>query len=142
MDAAFAHAEKSGRRLPGAISNNFSLAEMVNPVWPGVLAASDEAWKAWLRQRGIPIFAWSSQARGFFTDRAAPDRLSDKELVNAWYSEKNFARPARPAPRQAAGAGGARLLPGPGLPRRADHRAAGSKRARGFAAGPRHHPVA
>jgi aryl-alcohol dehydrogenase-like predicted oxidoreductase len=68
---------------------------MVNPVWPGVLAASDEDWKAWLRQRGLPIFAWSSQARGFFTDRAAPDKLGDKELVNGWYSEKNFARRAR-----------------------------------------------
>jgi aryl-alcohol dehydrogenase-like predicted oxidoreductase len=95
MDAAIAYAEKNGRRPPAAISNNFSLAEMVNPVWPGVLAASDDAWKAWLRQRGLPLFAWSSQARGFFTDRAAPDRLSDKELVNAWYSDRNFARRAR-----------------------------------------------
>jgi len=95
MDAAFVYAERNGRHLPGAISNNFSLAEMVNPVWPGVLAASDEAWKAWLRQRRIPIFAWSSQARGFFTERAAPDKLSEKELVNAWYSDKNFARRGR-----------------------------------------------
>ncbi len=53
------------------------------------------AWKAWLRERQIPIFAWSSQARGFFTVRAAPDKGEDKELVNAWYSRKNFARRAR-----------------------------------------------
>ncbi len=33
MDAAFAYAEKNGKHLPGALSNNFSLAEMVNPVW-------------------------------------------------------------------------------------------------------------
>jgi predicted dehydrogenase/aryl-alcohol dehydrogenase-like predicted oxidoreductase len=95
MDGAFAYAEKNGKRLPGALSNNFSLAEMVNPVWGGVLAGSDDAWKAWLRKRQIPDFAWSSQARGFFTDRAAPDRREDPELVNAWYSDKNFARRAR-----------------------------------------------
>ncbi len=95
MDAAFAHAEKNGRRPPGALSNNFSLAEMVNPVWAGVLACSDAAWKTWLRRRGIPDFAWSSQARGFFTDRAAPDKRDEPELVDSWYSDKNFARRAR-----------------------------------------------
>jgi predicted dehydrogenase/aryl-alcohol dehydrogenase-like predicted oxidoreductase len=92
MDAAFDYAGKNGKTLPGALSNNFSLAEMVNPVWGGVLAGSDDAWKAWLRKRQIPNFAWSSQARGFFTDRAGRNRRDDPELVNAWYSEKNFAR--------------------------------------------------
>lgn len=92
MDAAFDYAERNGRHLPAALSNNFSLAEMVNPVWPGVLASSDDAWKAWLRKRQIPNFAWSSQARGFFTDRAARDKLEDRELVDAWYSERNFGR--------------------------------------------------
>ena len=95
MDGAFAYAEKNRKKLPGALSNNFSLAEMVNPVWGGVLAGSDDAWKAWLRKRQIPDFAWSSQARGFFTDRAAPDKREDPELVNAWYSDKNFARRGR-----------------------------------------------
>ena len=95
MDAAFAYAEKNGKTRPGALSNNFSLAEMVNPVWGGVLAGADDAWKAWLRQRQIPNFAWSSQARGFFTDRAGPNRREDPELVNAWYSEGNFARRER-----------------------------------------------
>jgi aryl-alcohol dehydrogenase-like predicted oxidoreductase len=97
MDAAFDYASKNGKVPPGAISNNFSLAEMVNPVWGGVLAGSDDAWKAWLRKRQLPDFAWSSQARGFFTDRAGPDKRDDAELVNAWYSEKNFARRARAA---------------------------------------------
>ncbi len=95
MDAAFDYAEKTGRHPPGALSNNFSLAEMVNPVWDGVLAASDDPWKAWLRRRQIPEFAWSSQARGFFTDRVGPDMRDDPSLVNAWYSDRNFARRAR-----------------------------------------------
>jgi predicted dehydrogenase/aryl-alcohol dehydrogenase-like predicted oxidoreductase len=95
MDGAFAYAEKNGKKFPGALSNNFSLAEMVNPVWGGVLAGSDDAWKTWLRKRQIPDFAWSSQARGFFTERAGPEKRDDPELVNAWYSDKNFARRAR-----------------------------------------------
>ena len=65
---------------------------MVNPVWPGVLAASDDAWKAWLRQRQIPIFAWSSQARGFFTEAAGRDKFDNKEIVDSWYSPRNFKR--------------------------------------------------
>ena len=95
MDAAFTYAKKRGRSLPRALSNNFSLAEMVNPVWPGVLASSDSDWKAWLRKRKIPLFAWSSQGRGFFTERAAPEKLDDQELVRSWYSKRNFARRAR-----------------------------------------------
>jgi aryl-alcohol dehydrogenase-like predicted oxidoreductase/predicted dehydrogenase len=95
MDAAFAYAENTGKHLPGALSNNFSLAEMVNPVWAGCIASSSDDWKAWLRKRKIPLFAWSSQARGFFTDRASPEKRDDLELVNAWYSDKNFARRAR-----------------------------------------------
>ena len=95
FDAAIDHAEKNGRARPRALSNNFSLAEMVNPVWAGCVAASDEAWKAWLRQRRIPLFAWSSQARGFFTDRAGRDRLGDPEMMRSWYSERNFLRRER-----------------------------------------------
>ncbi|HET7718150.1 MAG TPA: aldo/keto reductase [Bauldia sp.] len=92
MEAAIAHAERNGRQPPNAISNNFSLAEMVNPVWTGVMSSSDDAWKAWLRKNQMPLFAWSSQARGFFTDRAGRDKRDDPELVRAWYSDKNFAR--------------------------------------------------
>lgn len=95
MDAAFAYAEANGRQPPGALSNNFSLAEMVEPVWAGVVASSDDTWKAWQRQRQIPNFAWSSQARGFFTDRAGPGKTDDSELVRSWYSEKNFGRRQR-----------------------------------------------
>ncbi|MCB1488642.1 MAG: aldo/keto reductase [Bauldia sp.] len=95
MDAAIAYAGRNDKRPPQVLSNNFSLAEMVNPVWKDTLSASDDAWKAWLAERQIPNFAWSSQARGFFTDRAGPDRRDDAALVDAWYSETNFARRAR-----------------------------------------------
>src|SRR5690606_21241646 len=67
MDAAIAYAKRTGKTAPAVLSNNFSLAEMVNPVWDGCVAASDDAWKAWFMERQVTNFAWSSQGRGFFT---------------------------------------------------------------------------
>ncbi|GHO84297.1 aldo/keto reductase [Dictyobacter formicarum] len=75
-----------------AMSNNFSLARMVDPVWAGCIAASDPKSRAWLEKTQMPIMPWSSQARGFFTGRAHPDDHSDAELVRCWYSEDNFKR--------------------------------------------------
>ncbi|TPJ25651.1 aldo/keto reductase [Mesorhizobium sp. B2-7-2] len=92
MDAAIAYAEKNGKQKPGALSNNFSLAEMLEPIWPGCVTSSTDDWKAWLTARQMPNFAWSSQGRGFFTDRAGRDRTDNEELVRVWYSEKNFGR--------------------------------------------------
>jgi aryl-alcohol dehydrogenase-like predicted oxidoreductase len=40
----------------------------------------------------MPNFAWSSQARGFFTDRAGRDKRDNEEMVRVWYSEQNFQR--------------------------------------------------
>ncbi|WP_172124432.1 MULTISPECIES: aldo/keto reductase [unclassified Devosia] len=92
MDEAIAYAEKTGKQKPGALSNNFALAEMQDVIWPGCVSSSDDAWKAWFRDRQIPNFAWSSQGRGFFTDRAGRDKLDNEELVRVWYNEKNFGR--------------------------------------------------
>ena len=92
LDEAIAYAEKNGKTAPGVLSNNFSLAEMLDPIWAGCVAASDDRWKAWLNSRQMPNFAWSSQGRGFFTDRAGRDKRDDEELVRVWYSEKNFGR--------------------------------------------------
>jgi predicted dehydrogenase/aryl-alcohol dehydrogenase-like predicted oxidoreductase len=92
MDEAIAYAEKTGKQKPGALSNNFALAEMQDVIWPGCVSSSDDQWKAWFRDRQIPNFAWSSQGRGFFTDRAGRDKLDNEELVRVWYNEKNFGR--------------------------------------------------
>ncbi len=75
-----------------AMSNNFSLARMVEPVWKGCIAASDPESRRWLTEQGMALMPWSSQARGFFTGRARPDDFSDPELVRCWYSEDNFQR--------------------------------------------------
>ncbi|MER8982065.1 aldo/keto reductase [Mesorhizobium sp. M0870] len=92
MDEAIAYAERTGKQKPGALSNNFSLAEMLEPIWAGCVTSSTDAWKAWLTSRQMPNFAWSSQGRGFFTDRAGRDKQDNEELVRVWYSERNFGR--------------------------------------------------
>jgi predicted dehydrogenase/aryl-alcohol dehydrogenase-like predicted oxidoreductase len=92
FDEAIAYAEKNGKAAPAALSNNFSLAEMLDPIWAGCVAASDDEWKTWLNAKQIPNFAWSSQGRGFFTDRAGRDKRDEEELVRVWYSDRNFGR--------------------------------------------------
>lgn len=92
LAAAIDYAKANGKTAPSAMSNNFSLAEMISPVWDGCVAASDDGWKAWLKAHQITNFAWSSQGRGFFTDHAGCDKLDNEELVRCWYSEKNFGR--------------------------------------------------
>ena len=92
MDEAAAYAQKNGKQAPGALSNNFSLAEMLDPIWAGCVAASDHEWKEWLKSRQTPNFAWSSQGRGFFTERAGRDKHDDEEIVRVWYSDRNFVR--------------------------------------------------
>ena len=92
LQAAMEYATANGKTPPGAMSNNFSLAEMLDPIWDGCVAASDDDWKTWLAERQLPNFAWSSQGRGFFTERAGRDRTDDEELVRVWYSDRNFGR--------------------------------------------------
>jgi len=95
VKAASQDAAARGLQGFGAISNNFSLAEMVNPVWPGVLSANTPDWRAWLGETQTLLFPWSSQARGFFTERSGPEILDDRELADAWYSDANFERKKR-----------------------------------------------
>lgn len=92
FEAANAYAAASGQRGFAALSNNFSLARMVEPVWAGCIAASDPESRAWLTRTQTPLFPWSSQARGFFAGRAHPDDRSDPELARCWYSADNFQR--------------------------------------------------
>ena len=92
MDMAIAYAKRTGKQQPGALSNNFSLAEMLEPIWQGCVTSSSDEWKAWLTARQMPNFAWSSQGRGFFTNRAGREKRDNEELVRVWYSEKNFGR--------------------------------------------------
>jgi predicted dehydrogenase/aryl-alcohol dehydrogenase-like predicted oxidoreductase len=92
FDEAVAYAERTGKTKPMALSNNFALSEMLVPIWDGCVTASSDNWKAWLKDRQVTNFSWSSQGRGFFTDRAGRDKTDNEELVRCWYNERNFAR--------------------------------------------------
>jgi aryl-alcohol dehydrogenase-like predicted oxidoreductase len=87
------YAKRSGKQGFSIVSNNFSLARMIDPVWAGCISASDPQSRSTLARTQLPVFAWSSQARGFFLPgKAAPDKKDDAELVRCWYSEDNFRR--------------------------------------------------
>ena len=92
FDEAVAYAERTGKTKPMALSNNFALSEMLVPIWDGCVTASTDDWKRWLNDRQVTNFSWSSQGRGFFTDRAGRDKTDNEELVRCWYNDKNFAR--------------------------------------------------
>ena len=93
--AANDYAKRTGRTGFAAVSNNLALARMVNPVWSGCVSAHDPDWRHFLEETGTALFAWSSTARGFFTDRGAPDRQDDPELAHAWHATDNFERRRR-----------------------------------------------
>lgn len=91
ITAANEYAAKNGLVGFSAISNNFSLARMVEPVWAGCLSSSDPESRAWFTKTQMPLMAWSSTSAGFFF-RGDKNVLTDSMLVNCWYSEDNFQR--------------------------------------------------
>ncbi len=94
VEAAGAYAAEHGLRGFSAVSNNFSLARMVEPVWAGCLQASGPESRAWFERTQTALMPWSSQARGFFV-RGDPGYTADASLARCWYAEDNFKRLAR-----------------------------------------------
>jgi predicted dehydrogenase/aryl-alcohol dehydrogenase-like predicted oxidoreductase len=93
VQAANDYAKQHNLQGFSIVSNNFSLARMVAPVWDGCIMASDPASRAWLTKTQLALFPWSSQARGFFTERAHRDQaLNDEEMNRCWYSQDNWQR--------------------------------------------------
>jgi aryl-alcohol dehydrogenase-like predicted oxidoreductase len=98
FEEAVAYAKKNNLQAPVAVSNNFSLARMLHPIWAGCVASSDDTFQAWHKSHkaDVVLLPWSSQARGFFVPGlASPDRTDDKEMTRTWYSEGNFERQKR-----------------------------------------------
>jgi predicted dehydrogenase/aryl-alcohol dehydrogenase-like predicted oxidoreductase len=97
FNEASEYARAKGLQGFSVLSNNFSLARMVEAPWAGCISASDAESRRWFEQTQTPLLAWSSQARGFFVPgNAAPDKRDhDPELVRCWYSDDNFRRLAR-----------------------------------------------
>jgi aryl-alcohol dehydrogenase-like predicted oxidoreductase len=78
-----------------ASSPNFSLAVWNEPTWTDCISASDQVSRAWYKRRGMALFAWSSQAGGFFSGRynkTKPDELGTKDIARVWFNEANFRR--------------------------------------------------
>ena len=95
FQAANAYAEKTGKRPLGLVSNNFSLAEMIHPVWPGCVASTTPEWRAFLESTGTANFAWSSQARGYFVSRDAEGLSGGMHTHSDWDSPDNRERRER-----------------------------------------------
>lgn len=94
--AANEYAKANGKQPMTILNNNLSLARMVNPVWDGCIASSEPEYLEYLEETQTPHMAWSSQARGFFTDRSGRDKVGiDPHLETPWYSEDNFKRKDR-----------------------------------------------
>ena len=85
------YAAKNSLQPMSVVSDNLSLARMVDPVWSGCVTVHDKASRDWLAQNDVALFPWSSQARGFFI-RADRNFTDDEELTRCWYSDDNFAR--------------------------------------------------
>jgi len=94
LQEAEAYATKNGLRKFNCLSNQFSLARMVTPIWDGGISANDPAFKEWMAGSNISLLAWSSQARGFFSPRGHSDEKNE-ELLRCWNSDDNFLRRER-----------------------------------------------
>ena len=92
---ANAHAARHGREPFRVVSNTLSLARMMAPVWDGCVSAKGSEWREWFRESGAALFAWSSQARGYFADDRLLGSVSDQEITRCWDSEENQERRRR-----------------------------------------------
>ncbi|MEM7627168.1 MAG: aldo/keto reductase [Planctomycetota bacterium] len=93
--AANEYAKAHGKRGFSLMSNNFSLARMINPVWDGCVAASVPETRQFLIDNQVPNLAWSSQARGYFVSKEATGRAGEWDHDNAWDSPENRQRRQR-----------------------------------------------
>ncbi|GHF52259.1 hypothetical protein GCM10010218_37110 [Streptomyces mashuensis] len=88
---AVAYARAHGLAEPAGVSNQFSLIDMVQPIYPGTISANDAAWRAWLAEGGMCLYPWASQGRGAHA-LADPAELQSGPLAESWYSEANVGR--------------------------------------------------
>jgi 1-deoxyxylulose-5-phosphate synthase len=92
--AANDYATTRGLQPFAASSPNLALAVPNEPMWPGCVSiAGDRQALAWYKETRLPVFPWSSQARGFFSGRFAPNvTASDPDVTRVYYSDENWER--------------------------------------------------
>ena len=97
FSSARANAIKNKKEPFSVLSNNFSLAEMIQPVWPGCVGVNDRFLEYILSEK-ILLFPWSSQARGFFIkkkEQTSNEHFSNPTLdeeMRVWHYAKNLHR--------------------------------------------------
>ena len=98
---SFSYAQKINKEGFSVLSNNFSLARMLEPVWPGCESCSEEKFKEFLKEKQVAIFPWSSQARGFFLQNKEFEGSShianpnQEEQNRVWSNSENLERKNR-----------------------------------------------
>lgn len=74
-----------------ASSPHLSLGIPNEPMWSGCLLVDAPSY-VWYEKSGFPLFSWSSQAHGFFSERYAPDTETSSDVARVYYSERNWER--------------------------------------------------
>jgi 1-deoxyxylulose-5-phosphate synthase len=93
VEEANRYAAGCGAPSLAANSVHYSLAVPRASVAPGAVSlCGDDAALAWYRRSGVPVLAWSSQAKGFFSGRFAPTVHDDPHVEKVYYHEDNWRR--------------------------------------------------
>jgi len=85
---ANAYAASAGKQGMSLNNPNMTLAANSEPLWGGCLTIGPEG-RAWHEQSQLPLFAWSSMARGYFA------HTTDGDVVRAYDNEISRARRSR-----------------------------------------------
>ncbi len=86
LDEAAAYARKHELEGFSCSSPGLSLARPSEVPWPDCVTADDAGSRAWYERTGMPLFAWSSQAAGFFAGVTGPD------IVRVYGGDRNLER--------------------------------------------------
>jgi len=92
------YADARGLQRFAVSSPNLALAVPNEPMWTGCVSiAGDAEAQAWYQQTRMPVFAWSAQARGFFSGRYRPELTEGatadaRNVIRTYYSAANWER--------------------------------------------------
>jgi len=94
------YAEKNKLNKLSVLSNNFSLAKMVKPLWNGCISLEQDNSIEILSDNNISHFSWSSQAKGFFFKKkinllsylCKKSYRKNLKIKSCFKSEENFNR--------------------------------------------------
>jgi aryl-alcohol dehydrogenase-like predicted oxidoreductase len=94
LEAANSYARESQSTGFTVSSPHLALATPREPWWPGCTHVTSEDLEYYAKT-AMPVLAWSTQCRGFFSNRAVGDMAYMAELVRVYYTTENLARRER-----------------------------------------------